>query len=76
MNGLTGVQWLWTVLPGLITFLVNAILKTPIIKDTICPVLGSEDQDEIEKADKEYSKLKRNVSVSIRSSGKVKVDVK
>jgi hypothetical protein len=47
-----------------------------MIKDTICPVLGSEDQDEIEKADKEYSKLKRNVSVSIRSSGKVKVDVK
>jgi hypothetical protein len=70
-KGLTTTQWLWTVLPGLLTFFINFALK--FIPDTICPILGSEDPDDVNHADKEYSKLKRNVSVSIRQAGSVKI---
>lgn len=69
-GGLTWQQWLWTVVPGLFTFFVNLLLK--FIPDSICPTLGSEDPDDLTRAEEEYAKLKRNVSVSIRNSGRVK----
>jgi hypothetical protein len=54
---------LWTVVPGLFTYIINAILK--VVPDTICPSIGSEDPEDIEKADREYSRLKRTRSVSV-----------
>lgn len=69
-GGLTWQQWLWTVVPGLFTFFINLFLK--FIPDTICPKLGSEDPADLTRAEEEYDKLKRNVSVSIRNSGRVK----
>lgn len=66
--GLTPTQWLWTVLPGFFTFIINLGLK--FFPDKFCPMLSSENPEEVEKADREYSRLKRNVS-SIRSTGKV-----
>jgi hypothetical protein len=65
---------LYTVLPGLITFLGNLLLK--FIPDSICPILGSEDPEDEEKAEAEYKKLKKNISVSIRNSGRIKIDNK
>jgi hypothetical protein len=65
--GLTVTQWLWTVLPGLASFFINFMLK--FIPDSICPILGSEEEEDVTKASKEYSRLKRNISVSIRNSG-------
>lgn len=65
-KGLTPVQWAWTVLPGLFTFLINVSLKCESL-DKMCPIIGSEDPKDVEAAQKEYSRLKRNVS-SIRGS--------
>merc|ERR1712048_574171 len=73
-GGLTWQQWLWTVIPGFFTFVINFVLK--FVPDSICPKLGSEDPDDLVRAEEEYAKLKRSVSVSIRNSGKVKLSAK
>lgn len=59
---------MWTVIPGFATFFINFGLK--FLPDSICPVLGSEDPEDEKKAEEEYKKLKRNISVSIRGSGR------
>lgn len=69
-GGLTWQQWLYTVLPGIASFLINFVMK--FVPDSICPVLGSEEMDDVEQAEKEYSRLKRNVSTSVRNSGRFK----
>lgn len=61
---------MWTVIPGIFTFFINTALKC--LDDSWCPSIGSEDPEDVERAETEYNKLKRNVSVSIRHSGVVK----
>jgi len=48
-GGLTIVQWAYTVIPGIASFLINFVLK--FVPDTICPVLGSEEAEDVEKAE-------------------------
>jgi hypothetical protein len=59
-----------TVLPGVASFVINFMMK--FVPDSICPVLGSEELDDVTQAEKEYSRLKRNVSTSVRNSGRFK----
>lgn len=53
--GLTGEQWLISVLIGLVTFPINFVLK--FVPDNYCMVLGDEPTDDIGKAEKEYQEL-------------------
>jgi hypothetical protein len=55
LRGLTGDQWLMSVLVGLITFPINFALK--FVPDTWCVVLGDEPLGDVDKASKEYQEL-------------------
>lgn len=65
-KGLTGWQWVFCLVGGSFSFLVNFILK--FIPDHICIVLGDEDQQDIETARAEYMNLRktRELSSSVR----------
>ena len=56
LNGLTGSQWAYCILISLVTFPINFILK--FVPDEICPVLGDEDQADIDAAEADYEELK------------------
>lgn len=45
INGLTGTQWVICLVLALVTFPINILLKC--VPDTMCPVLGDEDQEEV-----------------------------
>jgi hypothetical protein len=66
MLGLNWKQWLISVFVGSSSLIVNFFLK--FIPESICPVLGDEDPDDIEKAHKEYHHLRktRDLSISVR----------
>jgi magnesium-transporting ATPase (P-type) len=54
-EGLTGTQWAISVVIGLVTFPINAILK--LVPDTMCPILGDEPTADVGEAEQEYSDL-------------------
>ncbi len=66
MLGLNWKQWLISVFVGSSSLLVNFLLK--LIPESICPVLGDENPDDVEKAHKEYHHLRktRDLSISVR----------
>jgi len=53
--GLTETQWIISLVVGLATFPINAIMKT--CPDTWCMTLGNEPMDEVEEAKQEYAEL-------------------
>jgi len=53
--GLTSTQWIITVVGGLFTFPINAILQK--VPDTWAPILGEEPKDDVEAAAKDYRDL-------------------
>jgi Ca2+ transporting ATPase len=55
LRGLTGEQWLYCVLFGLVTFPINFVLK--FVPDNYCIVLGDEPMEDLDKAAKEYQEL-------------------
>lgn len=55
LRGLTGDQWLLSVLIGLVTFPINFGLK--FVPDNWCIVLGDEPDGDVDKASKEYQEL-------------------
>lgn len=55
LRGLTGGQWLLSVLVGLMTFPINFGLK--FVPDEWCFIMGDEPKGDIEKADREYKEL-------------------
>lgn len=65
-HGLTGWQWGLCIIGGLMSIIVNFILK--FIPDHICPLLGDEDKEDIETSKAEYMNLRktRELSSSVR----------
>lgn len=65
-NGLTGWQWIFCVVGGMSSFIINAALKP--LPESYLPVLGDEDEDDIKKAQSEYMNLRktRELSSSVR----------
>merc|ERR1711924_165849 len=55
LRGLTGDQWILSVLIGLITFPINFLLK--FVPDNWCMVLGDEPTGDVDKAAAEYKEL-------------------
>lgn len=55
-NGLTGTQWAYCLLISLVTFPINLLLK--FIPDTLCPVLGDENPEDVILAEKDYEFLR------------------
>jgi len=55
LRGLTGGQWLISVLMGLVTFPINFGLK--FVPDEWCMILGDEPEDEKVTAKAEYDQL-------------------
>jgi hypothetical protein len=55
MEGLTGSQWAWSVVMGLVTFPINFGLK--FVPDEWCMTLGDENPKDVSAADKEYKTL-------------------
>ena len=53
--GLTSTQWIITVVGGLFTFPINAILKK--CPDQWAPILGEEPKDDVDAAAKDYNDL-------------------
>merc|ERR1711935_370691 len=54
-EGLTGTQWAISVVLGLVTFPINAVLK--LVPDNMCPILGDEPTADVGEAEQEYSDL-------------------
>lgn len=57
VNGLTGTQWIYCLVISLITFPINLILK--FVPDTLCPVLGEEDPEDVQASINDYEVLKK-----------------
>jgi Ca2+-transporting ATPase len=55
VNGLTAIQWIYCLVIALVTFPINIILK--FVPDTMCPVLGEEEEEDIKIADAQYKEL-------------------
>merc|ERR1719231_1209515 len=55
INGLTGTQWLYCLLISLVTFPINILLK--FVPDTMCPMLGEEDPEDVKAAEEDYKIL-------------------
>lgn len=56
INGLTAIQWVLCIVVALVTFPINLLLK--YCPDGICPVLGDEEEKDVEAAAKDYSELR------------------
>jgi Ca2+-transporting ATPase len=54
--GITGTQWLLTVLVAFSGMIWNAILK--LVPDKICPVLGDETEEEVRQSIEDYNILR------------------
>jgi len=72
LNGLTGAQWLYCVIPSAVVLLWNIVLK--FVPDHICPTLGEENADDVVAAAKDYANLRKNrdLSSSIRQGNYIK----
>lgn len=55
-NGLTGTQWLYCLLISLVTFPINLLLK--YVPETLCPLLGDEDPEDVRLAEEDYEILR------------------
>lgn len=62
VNGLTGTQWAMCILIGLFSMVVNFIMK--FVPDTIWPKLGTETEEDIQKAKNEYIHLRKTRDLS------------
>lgn len=56
INGLTSLQWVYSIVISFVTFPINLLLK--FVPDTMCPVLGDEDPKDVEEAAKDYDILR------------------
>ena len=53
---MTGTQWLYCILIALVTFPINLGLK--YVPDTLCPILGDEDPEDVRLAEEDYEILR------------------
>ena len=56
INGLTGLQWVYCIAIALVTFPINLLLK--FIPDTVCPVLGEENEEDVKASANDYAILR------------------